>query len=102
MKKLTLALFFLFATTLSFAANQVKISKSSYKNETKSETKSETQRIFYYILFEDGCFHLGYEQVEADGTWWIPCENDPSSHSNFMGMTFLICPYTRAEMANIC
>ena len=27
----------------------------------------------YYILFNDGCYHLGIEVQYADGSiWWIP------------------------------
>ncbi|WP_029274687.1 hypothetical protein [Pedobacter borealis] len=103
MKKIILALFLMFSVTVSFASNPKAKNETEKKQPNQqSKTSSIRQVNFYYILFEDGCFHLGYEQAEADGTWWYPCENDPSSQTNFKGMTFVVCPYTSEDMGAIC
>lgn len=103
MKKIILTTCFLISFVLLANASIPETNLRKRKDKSGYLSKSNKRMVaFYYILFEDGCFHLGYEQEEADGTYWIPCENDPSSKSNFKGMTFVFCPYSKSDMANIC
>jgi hypothetical protein len=50
----------------------------------------------YYILFTDGCFHLGYEELIGNQLYWIPFE-----HGEYLGGSLTICIYSR-EMEDWC
>lgn len=67
------------------SAKEVSLTKESYNSD-----------YFIYILFTDGCFHLG--KVDSSG-WWEPINDD---HINYPGFISVYCPYTSEEMMYFC
>ncbi len=79
MKKISFLFAFLaLCATASFAARDIKNTKNSIiKKESIPKNEQNSYRTLpgdmYYILHNDGCYHLGIEIEEADGSvWWTP------------------------------
>ena len=68
-----------------YSTKEVSLTKESYKAD-----------YFIYILFSDGCFHLG--KVDSSG-WWEPIYDDQINYPGFIPQ---YCPYTSEEMMYIC
>jgi hypothetical protein len=64
MKKLLLSVFLIFALSGFSASSRI----SSMPDAIKTLPGD-----MYYILFMDGCYHLGIEVAYPDGSvWWVP------------------------------
>ncbi len=101
-KSVILILFMGLVLGLSFSKSSLANEKNSPEKVLLSSEGSKAAvtsyaRELYYILFDDGCYHLGAVTAMGDGSvWWIPCEAN-----EVIGVPRTIC-MSMDEYATLC